>query len=60
VELRKRNYLVDFETITYGYREELNINEMKYVKNSGSVIFIAFILKNFLKYLTFLQKLLIT
>jgi len=38
---------VDFETITYGYREELNINEMKYVKNSGSVISIAFILKKF-------------
>jgi len=47
VELRKRNYLVDFETITYGYREELNINDMKYVKNSGSVISIAFILKKF-------------
>lgn len=46
-ELRKRNYLMDSETITYGYREELNVNAIKYVKSSGSVISIAFILKKF-------------
>jgi len=43
VELRKRNYLVDSETITYGYRKELNISEIKYVKNSRSQSYLSII-----------------
>lgn len=55
-ELRKRDCLIDPETVTFGYREEISAGIIKYKKNTAAVIPISQVLKKSFEMPNVLEK----